>query len=168
MFTKVFRNIMNCLLDCPVFRMFWNFQFISKHSDLFWKTFQKKCSRTFRCKLFPEHSDLFSRFVLFLEYSETFRFVLGTFQKYSGNIQIYFQVISKVFRNIKKFSKVFRNILTYLVDCPIFIIFRNFHKHSDCFGNIFKMFCKTFRLFQNIQICFRDIAEEFRNIKLFF
>ena len=89
-------------------------------------------------------------------YSETFRFVLYTFQKCSGqfsrlfrNVQICFRDITKVFQNIKTFSKVFRNILT----CLVVVLF------LEC--------SETFSLFQNIQICSGNISKILRNIKTF-
>jgi len=100
-YSKTFRFVLGTFQKCcgtlRCFHMFWNFQFTPKHSDLFWGQF----------KIVLEN-------------------VLEKFQDCSENIQICFWDISKVFQNIKTFSKVFRNILTCLVDCPVFIMFQNF------------------------------------------
>jgi len=88
-FSKVFRNILICLVDCPIFKMFRNFQFIQKHSDLVWK-YLKKYSRTFRYffkkKVFLKRYNLFSRLFCYqnvLKHSDLF-----------GNIPDYFENIS--------------------------------------------------------------------------
>ena len=100
-YSKTFRFVLGTFQKCcgtlRRFHMFRNFQFTPKHSDLFWGQF----------KIVLEN-------------------VLEKFQGCSENIQICFWDISKVFQNIKTFSKVFQNILTCLVDCPVFIMFQNF------------------------------------------
>ena len=150
MSSKVFQIIVTCLVDGPVFKMFRNFQFILKHSNLFWEHFKNILEN-------------------FQDWSETFRFVFGTFQKvfrnnkifsksvlkYSDlfseysetfslfrNIKICFGKISKVFRNIKTFSEVSRNILTCLLNCPIFQNVLKLSVHSKTFSFILEIFHK--------------------------
>jgi len=168
MFSKVFRIIVTCLVDGPVFRMFRNFQFIHQHSNLFWEHFKnilenfQDCSETFRFVFgtfqkcsgtlthFQKYSETFwlvycHVFLMFRNFQfiskhadlfrDTFKFGLKTFQKFV------FGTFQKVFRNIKMFSKVFRNILTCLVDCLVFRMIWNFQlipKHSDSFWKHFK------------------------------
>ena len=159
MFSKVFRIIVTCLVDGPVFRMFWNFQFIHQHSNLFWEHFKnilenfQDCSETFRFvfgtfqKVF-RNNKIFSKSVL--KYSDLFSECSETFSLFR-NIKICFGKISKVFRNIKTFSEVSRNILTCLLNCPIFRMFWNFQfipKHSVLFWKYFTKGSRTIRYFQ--------------------
>jgi len=67
-FSKVFWNIMTYLVDCSVFKMFRNFHFIPKYSDLFWKHFENILKN-------------------FQDCSEAFRFVFRIFQKCSGTLR---------------------------------------------------------------------------------
>ena len=84
----------------------------------------------------------------------------------------YFDLFSRLFPNISESvpehscfpKRCSRNILICLVDCSVFIMFRNI---QICFVNISKIFWKTFIFFRNIQICFWDISKVFRNINTF-
>ena len=73
----LFWNILTGLVDCPVFRMFRNFQFITKHSDLFYEHFKNVLGN-------------------FQDCSEMFRFVFETLQK-----------CSKILRHFRKCSETF-------------------------------------------------------------
>ena len=111
------------LVYCLVFLMFRNFQFISKHADLF---------------------------------SDTFKFGLKTFQKFI------FGTFQKCSTILRYFSKVFWNILTCLVNCSAFKIFRNFQftpKHSDLFWEHFK---NVLKFFQDCSNTFRFVFGTFR------
>ena len=76
-FSKMFRNILTFLIDCPIFIMFRNYQFIPKHSDLFWEHFKNALENFHDC-------------------SEIFRFVFGTFHKCFGTL-----------RRLQKCSEIF-------------------------------------------------------------
>ena len=118
MFSKVFRNIMTCLVDCPVVRMFQNFQFIPKHAYLFRQHFKNVLEN-------------------FQDCSETFRYVFGIFQKCSGTLRC-FQKSSEIFRLISRLS-CFHNVSKLLVYSAILRFFWKYIlKLLFCFGNISK------------------------------
>ena len=123
---KLFQNNQICFANISVF---------GRHSELF--------INMSRLLYFPKSSETFSLFRNIPECSGIFQICFENILKFCfGNI-------SKVFRNVKMFSevsetlryfsKMFRNILTCLIDCAV----------SECF--------ETFSLSQNIQICSRNI-----------
>ena len=156
---KIFQINGNIPKHCKVFprnvqsKSFWKMfmkhsKIVSKQSDMFckhfsvWKTFWVFINMS-RLLYFPKSSETFSLFKNIPECSGIFQICFENILKFCfGNI-------SKVFRNVKMFSevsetlryfsKMFRNILTCLIDCAV----------SECF--------ETFSLSQNIQICSRNI-----------
>ena len=120
-----------------------------KCSDLFLGHFKSVSKYLDVFKSVPKHFDLLSRLSYFHNvsklsvYSETFRFVLGTFQKFCGTLRRF---------------QMFRN-------------FQFTPKHSDLFWGQFKIVLENvLEKFQdcseNIQIYFQDISKVFWNIKM--
>ena len=125
MFSKAFRNIPTCLVDCPVVRMFRNFQFIPKHAYLFGQHFKNVLENFEDC-------------------SETFRSVFRTFQKCSETLRC-FQKCSEIFRLISRLS-CFHNVSKLLVYSAILrFVLKIYSETFILFWKYFKKCSRTFR-----------------------
>ena len=104
-------------------------------------------------------------FDLFSECSETFSLF--------RSIKICFGNITKVFQNIKTFLEVFRNILTCLVDCPIFKIFETFSSLRNikiCSENISSCLavcpnCSIFQSVPKLLVCLKTFQSVMKYLK---
>ena len=140
MFSKVFWNILTCLVDCPVVRMFQNFQFIPKHAYLFGQHFKNVLENFEDC-------------------SETFRSVFGIFQKCSGTLRC-FPKYSEIVRLISRLS-CFHNVSKLLVYSAILrfvwkIYSETFILFSEC--------SETFNIILIYSDLFRNIPDYSENV----
>jgi len=154
-FLEVFRNILTCLVDCPIFKIFETFSSL-RNIKICSENISSCLAVCPNCSIFQSVPKLLVCLKTFQSVMKYLKFVLKTFQKFI------FETFQKCSTILRYFSKVFWNILTCLVNCSAFKMFWNFQftpKHSDLFWEHFK---NVLKIFQDCSNTFRFVFGIFR------